>query len=93
MHPFRGAFINGVFVLSVSAIIDSLDDIHCLQDTQPQDSDLILAILEDRQLHALLEVSPLALSYTYMLRIDLNSSLVLRLNHSNLTYCYYKTDK
>ncbi|GLV44213.1 CASK [Carabus blaptoides fortunei] len=41
---------------AVSAIIDSLDDIHCLQDTQPQDSDLILAILDDRQLHALLEL-------------------------------------
>lgn len=42
--------------LAVSMVLDSLDDIHCLQEPPPGDREFLHSILEDRQLHALLEV-------------------------------------
>lgn len=57
IYYFRVVKMIFIFIFTaVSAILDSLDDIHCLQDPIPQDMDLIQSILEDRQLHALLEV-------------------------------------
>lgn len=41
----------------MSAILDSLDDIYCLQESLPQERAHLLLLLEDAQLHALLEVS------------------------------------
>nr|XP_014271589.1 peripheral plasma membrane protein CASK isoform X5 [Halyomorpha halys] len=41
---------------AVSMVLDSLDDIHCLQEPPPGDRDFLHSILEDRQLHALLEL-------------------------------------
>ncbi|XP_054265767.1 peripheral plasma membrane protein CASK isoform X5 [Macrosteles quadrilineatus] len=41
---------------AVNMIIDSLDDIHCLQEPPLDDRDFLQAVLEDRQLHALLEL-------------------------------------
>ena len=42
---------------AVSMVLDSLDDIHCLQEPPTGDRDFLHSILDDRQLHALLEVS------------------------------------
>jgi hypothetical protein len=42
---------------AVSLVLDSLDDIHCLQEAPLNDRDFLQSVLEDRQLHALLEVS------------------------------------
>jgi hypothetical protein len=42
---------------AVSLVLDSLDDIHCLQEAPLNDRDFLHSVLEDRQLHALLEVS------------------------------------
>ncbi|KDR21602.1 Peripheral plasma membrane protein CASK, partial [Zootermopsis nevadensis] len=41
---------------AVSLVLDSLDDIHCLQETPLNDRDFLHSVLEDRQLHALLEL-------------------------------------
>ncbi|XP_074041488.1 peripheral plasma membrane protein CASK isoform X3 [Leptinotarsa decemlineata] len=41
---------------AVSSIIDSLDDINCLQETQPHERAHLLALLEDTRLHCLLEL-------------------------------------
>lgn len=91
-------------ISAVSAILDSLDDIHCLQDSLPQDPDLMLAILEDRQLHALLEVrSPVFLTPTGNWYID-NAQHVIWMQkiasirsfrHVTLllTHCVHKSDK
>ncbi|KAJ4438047.1 hypothetical protein ANN_13986 [Periplaneta americana] len=40
---------------AVSLVLDSLDDIHCLQEAPLNDRDFLHSVLEDRQLHALLE--------------------------------------
>jgi hypothetical protein len=47
----------GLLQGAVSLVLDSLDDIHCLQDAPLNDRDFLHSVLEDRQLHALLEVS------------------------------------
>ncbi|XP_047105118.1 peripheral plasma membrane protein CASK-like [Schistocerca piceifrons] len=41
---------------AVSLVLDSLDDIHCLQEAPLNDRDFLHSVLEDRQLHALLEL-------------------------------------
>ncbi|XP_050500704.1 peripheral plasma membrane protein CASK-like [Diabrotica virgifera virgifera] len=41
---------------AVSTIVDSLDDIYCLQESQPQERAHLLALLEDTRLHILLEL-------------------------------------
>ncbi|XP_075210519.1 peripheral plasma membrane protein CASK-like [Lycorma delicatula] len=41
---------------AVTMILDSLDDIHCLQEPPLDDPDFLHSVLEDRQLHALLEL-------------------------------------
>lgn len=47
----------GLFcVLAVNMVLDSLDDIHCLQEPPLDDREFLQAVLEDGQLHALLEV-------------------------------------
>lgn len=38
-------------------MLDSLDDIQCLQECPVKDRDFLLSVLEDTQLHALLDVS------------------------------------
>lgn len=43
-------------VTAVATITDSLDDIYCLQESQPQERAHLLALLEDTRLHVLLEV-------------------------------------
>ncbi|CAH1134855.1 unnamed protein product [Ceutorhynchus assimilis] len=42
--------------VAVSTIMDSLDDIYCLQESQPQERPHLLALLEDTQLHSILEI-------------------------------------
>lgn len=37
--------------------MDTLDDIYCLQESQPQERPHLLALLEDTNLHSILEVS------------------------------------
>ncbi|XP_008191222.1 peripheral plasma membrane protein CASK isoform X3 [Tribolium castaneum] len=41
---------------AVQTILDSLDDISCLQESQPQERAHLLALLEDTHLHILLEL-------------------------------------
>ncbi|XP_018332051.1 peripheral plasma membrane protein CASK isoform X2 [Agrilus planipennis] len=41
---------------AVAVILDSLDDIYCLQESQPQERAHHLALLEDTDLHSLLEL-------------------------------------
>ncbi|XP_022239757.1 peripheral plasma membrane protein CASK-like isoform X2 [Limulus polyphemus] len=41
---------------AVSAVLDSLDDIHCLTDCSERERDFLLSVLEDSQLHALLDL-------------------------------------
>ncbi|XP_076069220.1 peripheral plasma membrane protein CASK-like [Oratosquilla oratoria] len=41
---------------AVSVVLDSLDDIQCLQECPVRDRDFLLNVLEDRQLHALLDL-------------------------------------
>uniref|UniRef100_A0A1B6C0X7 Peripheral plasma membrane protein CASK n=1 Tax=Clastoptera arizonana TaxID=38151 RepID=A0A1B6C0X7_9HEMI len=41
---------------AVSMVLDSLDDIHCLQEPPLGDRDFLHSVLEDRQLRALLEL-------------------------------------
>ncbi|XP_050736574.1 peripheral plasma membrane protein CASK-like [Eriocheir sinensis] len=41
---------------AVSVVLDSLDDIQCLQECPVKDRDFLLSVLEDTQLHALLDV-------------------------------------
>lgn len=48
---------------AVSLVLDSLDDIHCLQEAPLNDRDFLHSVLEDRQLHALLEVSTYSSAY------------------------------
>ncbi|KAG7155143.1 Peripheral plasma membrane protein CASK-like 2 [Homarus americanus] len=40
---------------AVSVVLDSLDDIQCLQECPVKDRDFLLSVLEDTQLHALLD--------------------------------------
>ncbi|KAJ3620984.1 hypothetical protein MTP99_003165 [Tenebrio molitor] len=47
---------GGRFVAAVSTILDSLDDIYCLQESHPQERAHLLALLEDTHLHVLLEL-------------------------------------
>ncbi|XP_076260581.1 peripheral plasma membrane protein CASK isoform X3 [Rhynchophorus ferrugineus] len=42
--------------LAVSTILDTLDDIYCLQESQPQERPHLLALLEDTDLHRILEI-------------------------------------
>lgn len=44
---------------AVQMILDSLDDIYCLQESEPEERAHLLALLEDAHLHALLEVRQL----------------------------------
>ncbi|KAM7314903.1 peripheral plasma membrane protein CASK isoform X2 [Ixodes scapularis] len=46
-----------VTAIAVSTVLDSLDDIHCLTDCSERDRDFLLSVLEDSQLHALLDHS------------------------------------
>lgn len=46
-----------VFIAAVQMILDSLDDIYCLQESEPEERAHLLALLEDAHLHVLLEVS------------------------------------
>lgn len=41
---------------AVSTIMDRLDDIYCLQESQPQERPHLLALLEDTHLHSILEI-------------------------------------
>lgn len=41
---------------AVSTIMDALDDIYCLQESQPQERPHLLALLEDAHLHSVLEI-------------------------------------
>ncbi|XP_022244339.1 peripheral plasma membrane protein CASK-like isoform X2 [Limulus polyphemus] len=41
---------------AVSAVLDSLDNIHCLTDCSKRERDFLLSVLEDSQLHALLDL-------------------------------------
>nr|XP_053647174.1 peripheral plasma membrane protein CASK-like isoform X1 [Cherax quadricarinatus] len=41
---------------AVSVVLDSLDDIQCLQECPVKDRDFLLSVLEDTQLHALLDI-------------------------------------
>ncbi|KAJ8920366.1 hypothetical protein NQ315_005230, partial [Exocentrus adspersus] len=41
---------------AVATITDSLDDIYCLQETQPQERAHLLVLLDDTHLHTLLEL-------------------------------------
>ncbi|XP_031338136.1 peripheral plasma membrane protein CASK-like [Photinus pyralis] len=41
---------------AVATIMDSLDDIYCLQESAPHERAHLLALLEDRNLHSLLEL-------------------------------------
>ena len=41
----------------MSLVLDSLDDIHFLQEAPHKEPNFLNSILDDRQLHALLEVS------------------------------------
>ncbi|XP_049821194.1 peripheral plasma membrane protein CASK isoform X2 [Aethina tumida] len=41
---------------AVATIIDSLDDIYCLQESQPQENAHLLELLEDTHLHVILEL-------------------------------------
>ncbi|XP_044261764.1 peripheral plasma membrane protein CASK isoform X8 [Tribolium madens] len=45
-----------VSACAVQTILDSLDDISCLQESQPQERAHLLALLEDTHLHILLEL-------------------------------------
>ncbi|XP_077513819.1 peripheral plasma membrane protein CASK isoform X2 [Amblyomma americanum] len=45
-----------VTAIAVSTVLDSLDDIHCLTDCSERDRDFLLSVLEDSQLHALLDL-------------------------------------
>lgn len=46
-----------VFVLAVNMIFDSIDDLRCLENISNEDDYTRNALFEDKQLHALLEVS------------------------------------
>ena len=49
-----------IFVFSaVSIVLDSLEEIQCLTDCSEKDLDFLQTVFQDRQLHALLEVSSL----------------------------------
>lgn len=41
----------------MATILDTLDDIYCLQESDPQERAHLLALLEDAHLHQFLEVS------------------------------------
>ena len=41
---------------TVGLVLDSLDDIHCLTEAKYKDTDFLTNILEDEQLHALLNL-------------------------------------
>ena len=41
---------------TVGLVLDSLDDIHCLTEAKYKDTDFLTKILEDEQLHALLNL-------------------------------------
>lgn len=43
-------------ISAVQMILDSLDDIYCLQESEPEERAHLLALLEDAHLHVLLEV-------------------------------------
>lgn len=49
---------------AVNQVLDSLDDIPSLQEPLSHDQEILAKLLDDRQLHALLEVSPQN-SHTY----------------------------
>lgn len=55
-HNGKQIIVN-LWFLAVSMVLDSLDDIHCLQEPPLDDRDFLHSVLEDRQLRALLEVS------------------------------------
>ncbi|KAA0203754.1 hypothetical protein HAZT_HAZT007555 [Hyalella azteca] len=59
--PHHGDDLNstGEEQNAVAVILDSLDDIQCLQDCPIRDRSQLLALLEDDQLHSLLDVSTL----------------------------------
>ncbi|GBN43833.1 Peripheral plasma membrane protein CASK [Araneus ventricosus] len=42
---------------AVSLILDSLDDIHCLTECPEHEREFLMSVLDDTQLHALLDVS------------------------------------
>lgn len=46
-----------IYFAAVATVMDSLDDIYCLQESRPHERAHLLALLEDTHLHALLEVS------------------------------------
>nr|CAD7203713.1 unnamed protein product [Timema douglasi] len=55
---------------AVSLVLDSLDDIHCLQEPPLNDRDFLHSVLEDRQLHALLEWPPCRVTLTAWELVD-----------------------
>lgn len=57
IYLIMGKDIIIFLVSAVSSIIDALDDIYCLQESQPQERAHLLILLEDIRLHRLLEVS------------------------------------
>lgn len=68
---------------AVSLVLDSLDDIHCLQEAPLNDRDFLHSVLEDRQLHALLEVSTPYFAYVLY--------IVFSANCCDNTWLYWNT--
>ena len=68
---------------AVSLVLDSLDDIHCLQEAPLNDRDFLHSVLEDRQLHALLEVSASYLAYALY--------IIFSTNCCNNTWLFWNT--
>ncbi|KAG8315310.1 hypothetical protein J6590_073709 [Homalodisca vitripennis] len=66
---------------AVSMVLDSLDDIHCLQEPPLDDREFLQAVLEDRQLHALLELEDRQL---HVARVVSFTLLVLRISVSEV---------
>ena len=46
-------------------MLDSLDDIHCLTEAKQKDQDFLASIMEDEQLHALLNLYDQISTNTY----------------------------
>ncbi|XP_076324252.1 peripheral plasma membrane protein CASK-like [Tachypleus tridentatus] len=58
IEPFDEFHIDGEVTSAgaVSAVLDSLDNIHCLTDCSEREREFLLSVLEDSHLHALLDL-------------------------------------
>ncbi|XP_050294145.1 peripheral plasma membrane protein CASK isoform X2 [Anthonomus grandis grandis] len=59
---FFSDFGNEVTSMAVSTIADTLDDVYCLQESQPQERPHLLALLEDNKLHSILDIFDLVVT-------------------------------